>query len=206
MQTVLFVIALSVDVFLASAACGMDQIKIEIKTALCISGICSGVLFFSLAAGNFFSEVLTEAVANVLCFAGLLLIGIYKLTEYAIRRYIRKYKYLCKRIKITFSQLNFIVSVYNNPVMADRDQSKEMSVAEGVAFGIAMSADGLFGGLGAALMGLDLWKATALNFVCGMIAVQLGSFMGRAAAKKMERDFSWIGGVLFVVLAFPKVV
>ena len=105
MQTVLFVIALSVDVFLASAACGMDQIKIEIKTALCISGICSGVLFFSLAAGNFFSEVLTEAVANVLCFAGLLLIGIYKLTEYAIRRYIRKYKYLCKRIKITFSQL-----------------------------------------------------------------------------------------------------
>ena len=75
-----------------------------------------------------------------------------------------------------------------------------------MAFAIAMSADGLFGGLGAALMGLDLWKATALNFVCGVIAVQLGSFMGRTAAKKMERDFSWIGGVLFVVLAFTKVV
>ncbi len=206
MQTVLFVIALSVDVFLASAACGMDDIKIGIKTAPCISGICSGVLFFSLAAGKFFGSMLTEQSADMLCFAGLFLIGTYKLTEYGIRRYIRQNKFLCKRIKITFSQLNFIVSVYNNPVMADRDQSKEMSAAEGVAFALAMSADGLFGGLGAALMGMNLWTAVGLNFVLGVAAVCLGSGLGRAAVKKCSRDFSWIGGAMFVVLAFTKIV
>lgn len=206
MQTVLFVIALSVDVFLASAACGMDDIKIGIRTALCISGICSGVLLFSLAAGMFFGETLTERAADILCFTGLLLIGVYKLAEYGIRRYIRQNKFLCKRIKITFSQLNFIVSVYNNPVMADKDQSKEMSVQEGAAFALAMSADGLFGGVGAALLGLNLWGAAGLHAVLGVAAVCLGNCLGRFAVKKSSRDFSWIGGAMFVALAFTKIV
>ncbi len=34
------------DVFLASVACGAEQIRIEKKTALCIGAVCSGVLFF----------------------------------------------------------------------------------------------------------------------------------------------------------------
>lgn len=204
-QTVLLIIALSVDVFLASAACGAEHIRIEKKTALCISAICSGVLFLSLVAGKLLNGVIKEKYTVILCFWGLLLVGIFKLAEYGIRAYIRKHKFLCKRVKITFSQLNFILSIYNNPVMADKDRSASMSVAEGVFFALAMSLDGFFGGLSAAFLGINVWQTTALNFLLSYAAVWLGSRAGMCMVKKRERDFSWVSGALFVVLAFSKI-
>lgn len=70
--------------------------------------------------------------ALYLSFCGLLAVGIFKLTEYAIRKYIERHKFLCKKVKISFSQLSFILSIYNNPVMADRDHSATMSCLEAV--------------------------------------------------------------------------
>lgn len=205
MHTVLLVTALSTDVFLASAACGAEHIRIGKKTALCIGVICSGVLFLSLAAGRLLNGVIKEKYTVVLCFAGLLFVGLFKLAEYGIRAYIKKHKFLCKRVKITFSQLNFILSIYNNPVAADKDRSSSMSVAEGVFFALAMSLDAFFGGIGAAFLGIDVWRATALNFIFSCAAVWLGSRLGIYMAKETKWDFSWIGGMLFVVLAFSKI-
>lgn len=175
------------------------------KTALCISLVCSGVLFLSLTAGTLFGGMMKEQWVDRLGFAGLFLIGAFKLTEYAVRCYIRKYKFLCKRIKITFSQLNFILSIYNNPVMADKDHSKVMSVTEGIFFGLAMSVDGLFGGLSAGFLEFNIYLTTLCNFLLGIGAVQLGSMVGRRAVLRTERDFSWIGGGLFLLLAFGKI-
>ncbi len=206
MQTFLLIVALSIDVFLASVACGAEQIKIEKKTALCISAVCSGVLFLSLAMGNLLDGVIKEKYTVYLCFAGLLLIGVFKLGEYGIRAYIRKHKFVCKRVKITFSQLNFILSIYNNPVMADKDRSSVMSVTEGVFFALAMSLDGFFGGLGAAFLHINVVETVLMNFFLGYAAVRAGSLAGMRAAVRKEGDYSWIGGALFVLLAFSKLV
>lgn len=204
MQILILILALSIDVFIASMACGTEQIKIGNKTALCVSGVCSGVLFLSLVAGAFLDGIVKERYADILCFVGLFLVGAFKLTEYAIRAYIRKHKFLCKRVKITFSQLNFILSIYNNPVMADKDKSSTMSASEGIFFALAMSLDGLFGGLGAALLGINIWMTVLLHFLLCFFAVRAGSFVGRRAASKKELDLSWLGGTLFLVLAFGK--
>ena len=206
MQTVLLIVALSVDVFLASMACGTERIYIEKKTALCISIICSGVLFLSLLLGGFLCGVIQEKYTTRLCFVVFLCIGIFKLTEYGIKRYIKKYKFLCKRVKITFSQLNFILSIYNNPVMADKDKSSSMSVSEGIFFALAMSLDGFFAGLGAAFLKTSLIGIIILNLLVSLVAVCLGNVLGRRAAAAKEWDFSWIGGVLFVALAISKIV
>ena len=77
MQTVLLIVALSMDVFLASVACGAEQIRIEKKTALCIGAVCSGVLFFSLVCGKLIDGVVRGKYAAYLCFAGLFLVGAY---------------------------------------------------------------------------------------------------------------------------------
>lgn len=205
MQIVLLVVALSVDVFLASMACGTEHIKIQRKTALCISLICSGVLFLSLVAGNLLHGMIKKETAVILGFAGLLAVGIYKLAEYGIKAYMKKHAFFCKHVKITFSQVQFILSIYNNPIEADKDRSSTMSVAEGVFFALAMSLDGLVGGLGASFLGINLWLTTAASLVFGYAAVEAGSFLGRHIATRSEKDFSWISGVLFVILAFRKV-
>lgn len=206
MQTVLLIVALSVDVFLASVACGTEHIKIEKKTALCIAVICSGVLFLSLAAGVLLDGIIKETYTRIFCFAVLLAVGIFKLTEYGIKAYIKKNTFLCKRVKITFSQLNFILGIYNNPVMADKDRSSTMSVAEGAFFALAMSMDGFFGGLGAGFLHLNIWLTVLGNLIFSFVAVQAGSYLGRRAALNKDCDLSWIGGVLFVLLAVGKMI
>ena len=145
MQVILLIIAVSVDVFVACVACGSEQIKIGSAAALCISTVCSGILGISLYAGMALQGVLLKKYALYLSFFGLLAVGIFKLTEYAIRKYIERHKFLCKKVKISFSQLSFILSIYNNPVMADRDHSATMSCVEAVFFALAMSLDGMFG-------------------------------------------------------------
>ena len=171
MQTVLLIVALSMDVFLASVACGAEQIRIEKKTALCIGAVCSGVLLFSLVCGKLIDGVVREKYAAYLCFAGLFLVGAYKLTEYGIRAYIRRHHFLCKQVKMKFSQLNFIISIYNNPAAADRDCSATMSVTEGICFALAMSVDGFFGGLGAAFLDISVAGTVCLNLVFSALAV-----------------------------------
>jgi putative sporulation protein YtaF len=203
-QIVLLIVALSADVFLASVACGAENIKIETKTALCISGICSGVLFFALTAGKLLDGIIKKEYTAWLSFAVFFMIGIFKLTEYGVKAYIRKYKFLCKRVKISFAQLNFILDIYNNPVMADKDRSAVMSVAEGAFFALAMSFDGFFGGLGAAFLKINVWQVMLLNFILSFAAVQVGCLAGKKAALRQDMDLSWIGGVMFLLLAAAK--
>lgn len=205
MQIVLLVVALSVDVFLASVACGTEHIKIQRETALCISVICSGVLFLSLAAGTLLNGIIREQTAEILGFAGLLAVGIYKLAEYGIKTYMKKQAFFCKHIKLTLSQVQFILSIYNNPIEADKDRSATMSVAEGAFFALAMSMDGLVGGLGASFLGINLWLTTIVSLIFGYIAVEAGSFFGRHIAARSKKDFSWVSGALFVMLAFSKI-
>ncbi len=204
MQVVLLIVAVSMDVFFACVSCGMEKIKIGTKAALSISGICSGVLFAALLAGSALEGIMAGSTGAFLSFLALFLIGVYKLTGYGIRKYIIKKKFVCKRVKLSFSQLDFILSIYNNPAAADKDHSATMSVAESVCFALAMSLDGFFGGLGAGLFGMNLWTATLGSFVAGFLAVKLGCFAGRQASTVHGADLSWLGGMMFLALAFSK--
>ena len=206
MQVILLIIAVSVDVFVACVACGSEQIKIGSVAALCISTVCSGILGISLYAGMALQGVLLKKYAIYLSFFGLLAVGIFKLTEYAIRKYIERHKFLCKKVKISFSQLSFILSIYNNPVMADRDHSATMSCVEAVFFALAMSLDGMFGGLGAGFGGKYIFLTVLGSFVVSFCAVLCGCRIGMRASKRWKTDVSWLSGVLFVILAFQKMI
>ena len=72
-------------------------------------------------------------------------------------------------------------------------------------FALAMSVDGFFGGLGAAFLDISIAGTVCLNLVFSALAVLGGSAVGKYAAGPVQRDYSWIGGALFVVLAFSKI-
>ncbi len=62
-----------------------------------------------------------------------------------------------------------------------------------------------FGGLGAAFLDISIAGTVCLNLVFSALAVLGGSAVGKYAADRCKRDYSWIGGALFVVLAFSKI-
>lgn len=113
--------------------------------------------------------------ALYLSFCGLLAVGIFKLTEYAIRKYIERHKFLCKKVKISFSQLSFILSIYNNPVMADRDHSATMSCVEAVFLHLQCHWMGCLEGwvqdLAESIFSYGAWKFCR-QFLCSTLRMQ----------------------------------
>ena len=77
---------------------------------------------------------------------------------------------------------------------------------EAVFFALAMSLDGMFGGLGAGFTGKNIFFTVMGSFVVSFCAVLCGCRIGMQASKRWKTDVSWLGGVLFVILAFQKII
>src|SRR5689334_16527089 len=142
LETVLLVIALSVDSFIASFAYGTSKIKIRFISVLILSGICSLTFALSLFLASFLSRLISSPATKIFCFLILLILGIVKLFDSSIKSIIRKHKGITKQLKFSMFSVNFILNIYADPEDADADYSRVLSPNEAVSLAIALSLDG----------------------------------------------------------------
>lgn len=199
MLTVFLVLALSIDAFSASAAYGIQKIKIPFVGVIIISVISSAVLTASAATGNALAEFISPQLAQTLSFALLFTIGIIKLLESVLKAGIRKHSTLRSQVK--FMNLKFIFEVYADPKKADIDKSSSLGVSEAVVLALALSIDSLLAGLSAGAVNYLL--LTAMSLAANIGAVYLGWFVGSRAAK-INCELGWVGGLLLIILAIGK--
>lgn len=205
MEIFLFVLALCVDEFVASIAYGSNKIQISWKEIVLINGICSLCLCAALAFGGILDALIPRHLTKGICVVSLMILGIVKLLDYSMKQYINRHCGMQRDIRFSFSRLCFIIRIYGNPVCADRDHSKELSVKEAVFFALAMSIDSLIAGTLAALMQIGIWEAAAAAFGVGVLAMYAGQLLGRKIASWSEKDLSWMSGLLFLILAVTKI-
>lgn len=78
MESLLLVLALSLDSFIASFAYGTSNIKIPFKCTILMSAISSGILALSLCLGALIKPFIPGALTTFICFATLMILGIIK--------------------------------------------------------------------------------------------------------------------------------
>jgi len=100
--------------------------------------------------------------------------------------------------------LNFILNIYADPEMADKDDSRTLSYSEAFSLALALSIDGLAVGLGAAFAEVNSMLVITNSIIIGLMAVLLGSFIGKKVSEKVSLDLSWLSGAMLVVLSFMK--
>ncbi|MDO4276536.1 MAG: manganese efflux pump [Eubacteriales bacterium] len=205
LEILLLVTALSMDTFVASIAYGANEIHLSWKEVLLINGICAGVLGLALCLGTVIDSFVPETLTKGICFVSLLLLGIVKLLDYGIKKAINTKKGLHKDIEFTVSKLHFIITIYGNPMAADKDSSRSISTREAVFLAFAMSLDSLIAGTLAAFLKIHIALTVGSDFIMGILMMCFGLFLGRKMASKSGRDLSWLGGLLFLLLAFLKV-
>lgn len=205
MEIFLLVLALCVDEFVASIAYGSNKIQISWKEIVLINGICSLCLCAALAFGGILDTLIPRHLTKGICVVSLMILGIVKLLDYSMKQYINRHCGIQRDIRFSFSRLCFIIRIYGNPVCADRDHSKKLSVKEAVFFALAMSIDSLIAGTLAALMQIGIWKTAAAAFGVGVLAIYAGQLLGRKIASWSEKDLSWMSGLLFLILAVTKI-
>lgn len=200
----LMVIALSVDIFVSCAVYGSNKISLSAKQIGVINGICSVCLGIALLFGNLIDDWVPERFTKEICFFSLLFLGCMKLADSGICKYLRHHKRVHRDFGFVFSELHFILTIYSDPIEADRDRNRELSWKELVLLALAMSVDCLVTGTMAAFMKLPVLQTMAALFLVGEMAAYFGLGLGKKINSHCPRDISWISGMIFIVLAITK--
>lgn len=204
MESLILVTALSLDAFVACFAYGTNKIKIPFTSALVLTTISSLMLTISLALGFIIKPYLPQELTHIICFILLFFLGTTKLFDSSIKAYIRKRNGLCKSFTFRAMSLNFILNVYADPEIADKDDSRILSYSEAISLALALSIDGLAVGLGAAIAEVNSLLVIANSLLVGLMAVLLGAYIGKKISEKISLDLSWLSGVLLLILSFMK--
>ncbi|MGN1030163.1 MAG: hypothetical protein ACI4PQ_01015 [Butyricicoccaceae bacterium] len=198
MSDYLLVLVMNLDALFACAACAASGIRIPFRSRLVIALFGCFSLMVSLAAGGLIASFLSARALQLLAFSVLFLIGLSNLLHQLMQSLLAR----CHRLTIHMFQ--YIIDICADETRADADHSRHLSAGEALALALPLSTDSL-------LTGLSMTEGSpmlllALAFSCGLIATILGTRLGATANQKNKQFRSVLCGVLFLVLAFGKLI
>lgn len=205
LSSLLLVLSISLDSFVASIAYGTNKIKIPFKSALIIDIVSALVLCFSLAIGSILKDFIPGNTAVIFSFIILLGLGVYRLFECIFKGYIVKRSNSQKPLTFKLFDFKFVMEVYADETKADFDNSKILSSKEAFYLSLALSLDSLAVGFGSSLIAVNIMEVMIICLIAGIIAISFGVFIGRKFVEKVNFDLSWLSGVLLIILAFMRI-
>lgn len=149
------------------------------KPMIVLIGLCSGVAFgLAMVAGQLLALLLNETLISLIGASLLIGLGIYSLITFDQEKLMAERQY-----NIELKRLGVVISILKKPVLADLDQSGDITGLEVVWLALALSIDASAAGLGASLVGIDL---VAILFIVVMTAVFLwfGLYVGGRFVKR----------------------
>lgn len=204
-ESLLLVLSLCIDSFVASIAYGTSKIKIPKLSLVIINVVCTATLGFSLAIGSLFKSFLPGNLPMLLGFTLLMGLGIYRLFESIFKSCISK---RCKKecpLKFKLFDFNFVLDVYVDEIKADFDKSKSLSPKEAFYLALALSLDSIAVGFGSSLCNINYLQVIILCFIIGTLAVSIGIYIGNKFAEKLNIELSWLSGALLILLAVIRI-
>lgn len=204
LHSFLLVIAISVDSFLAALAYGTKKIKIPFISALLISSIGVLFLFISLISATFIQAFLSAKTCTFLSFVLFFIMGISSLFQGSVKAFFRTRKK--RKLKFEYSGISFVIDVYLDETKADKDDSKLLSFKEAIYLAIALSLDSLVSGFALGICISNITFILCISFCIGVFVIMFGSFLGRRLCTLPTWNLSWCSGILFLILAFSRII
>lgn len=121
----MLVAALSVDLMVAGIAYGSNRIAISPFCAGIINIISTACLGAALCLGTLIDKLIPEKMTVIICFVSLFVIGLWRITAFVIKRYIKRGNRIKKHYMFSMLNLDFVIYVSGNPVAADQDNSSQ---------------------------------------------------------------------------------
>lgn len=189
----------SIDIYLASAACCNSGIRIPPGSAFIIDMFSTVILFTSITLSDIISSFISSHTIHIVGTAVLIFIGSLNIIKSIMRNVIRR---LSDKggFSLRMGELSMFVRLYLDDTAADMDSSKVLSPGEAAVLALAGSLDAAATGLSCGNSGISAVYAAASVFVFGAAALILGSLTGRKISS-LRHDFSWAGGSFLIVFA-----
>lgn len=203
-ESLLIVTALSIDAFLSGFSYGTNQIRIPFLSVFVISMICSLILAISLLFGAILKPWLPIELTAALCFLLLFGLGVTKIFDSTVKAFIRRHAAFEKKIHFSVSHFGFILNIYADPEVADRDHSRVLSTSEASCLALALSLDSLAVGFSAGLSQANPILLITFSLLFNILAITLGFLIGNHLSKNSQLDLSWLGGAILILIAILK--
>lgn len=233
LSLLLLAFAVSLDGFGVGVTYGLRKIRIPVISVLIIA-TCSGfVIWLSMLAGGYITEMLSPVFARFLGAFILIAIGVWALVQLRLNRRhnddseteqggaetdggadstdvgsLRSpvgEEALATLINIELKRFGLVIQILRTPQAADVDRSGAISSSEAVLLGIALSLDSLGAGLGAAMLGFSpVLTAVFIAFSSGFFLLT-GMRVGiRYASLQGMRAFSVLPGIILIVMGITR--
>lgn len=206
METILLVLTLSLDSFVASVAYGSNKIKIPFSSIIIINAVCSLFLGSSIFFGSQLKKILPENITLIISFLILMLLGIYYLCEGIFKGYLSGKSDLNSKVKLKLFDIWFIVDIYVDETKADFNHSKNLDAKEAIYLATALSLDSLAVGFGSSLSNINYLNVIFLSLFFGIFSIWSGLLVGKTIMEKSKLNLSWLAGIMLITLAVLKLI
>ena len=189
---------ISIDIYLAAAACCNSGIKIPLRSAFIIDLFSTVIMFVSVSLSGMISRFITSDACHKTGTVVLITLGSVNIAKSVLRNIVGR---LSEKgsFSVKMGDLSLFVKLCLDDTAVDMDSSKVLSGGEAAFLAVAGSLDAAASGLSC---GSDISAAvtSVFTFICGASALMLGSFTGRKISS-LHHDFSWSGGLLLILFA-----
>ena len=204
LESLFLVLSISMDAFFTGFAYGANKIKIPLLSGIIMTVISTLFLTLSLSLGTLIKNVLSSEIAPYLCFTLLFALGLIKLFEGVTRNFLDKKASSPEHIEFTLFDFKLVLKVCADVTRADMDHSKTLSAKEALYLGVALSLDSLAVGLGAGLATVNFFQIIFLSLIINALMLFMGSTFGKKLSEKINKNFSWMSGIILIILAITK--
>lgn len=204
LQSLILVLSLSIDTFVASIAYGTNKIKIPLKSSIIITSISTLFLGISLFLGSLFKDIISSNMASFLSCIILICLGLFRIFECITKSYIKK---ICNESEpLTFKvfDFKFVLEIYADEIRADYDKSKKLNSKEAFYLAVALSLDSLAIGFGSSLGYINYIEVILFSLIIGVLSLLFGCILGTKLIEKSNINLSWLSGIMLIVLAFIR--
>ena len=146
---------ISIDIYLAAAACCNSDIRIPLSSAFIIDIFSTAVMFASLSLSDLISVYITSGTCHRIGTAVLIALGAVNITKSIVRNFIRR---ISDRggFSLKMGGASIFVKLYLDDTAADMDSSKILSASEAAVLAVAGSLDAAASGLGCGCTDISL--------------------------------------------------
>lgn len=192
----LLCLAPNLDNMAIGLAYGIKKINVPFKSNLAIAGFSGLATLLSSLLGKLLANYIPVHMGSIIGGSIVSMMGIYTVFNYLYGK--RK---LMREHQNGIQYIDDLRAVMDDPGLADRDYSGDISLKESILLGIALAVNCLGTGFGAGMTGVNVFILTAAVIVFSLVTISLGALIGRRWAAKFLGDRATVvsGLLLFMV-------
>jgi len=204
-SVVLISISSNTDSFAVAIAYGIKQVRITHLANFMIAIISSVGTFASMSLGAFISDYLSRSSANTLGSGVLIAIGLVGQTiEHEHKR--RKIRQLTQpdlklSIPVDLERLTYHQQPDLDLLVKDTQQRRKyLKAKQALPLAFSLTINNIGGGIGAGISGLNATLTTVVTFGLALLAMSIGSSLGKKFARQMTEFWAGILSASLIIL------